>query len=98
MSTQEKLAEARRALSAFLVNECKLDEVQMRAASKFVAAYVAAAVNDHPRRVAEQQAADERRAKAEADAIAHFKRQQSRLTIEEAMMGFVRWRGGAGMH
>lgn len=69
MTTQAAMTEASAALREFLSEH--LGEEEIRQASKLVAAYVAAAVNDRPRVIRERQEAEARKERAIQDAKDH---------------------------
>lgn len=71
MSTQAAVTEASAALREFLSEY--LGEEEIRQASKLIAAYVAAAVNDRPRVIRERQEAEARKAQAIRDAKDHHR-------------------------
>lgn len=71
MSTQAAVTEASAALREFLSEHLGAEE--MRQASKLIAAYVAAAVNDRPRVIRERQEAEARREQAIQDAKDHHR-------------------------
>lgn len=72
--TEARKVEAATALREFL--RPLLNDEELRTASKLIAGFVAASLNDHGRIVAEREAAERRRQAAIDEAVAHYRKSQ----------------------